>query len=480
MDIHFILKDNLHVQINTNNRDYIDGVKEFLTDFVKDYRFMPKYKKGGWNGKISLFNRPTRSFPYGLLFEVIKYTKREWSDLDMVISKDVKELYKGIDISQMEYNFSLYPYDYQKECIDTLLKASKGICVVATAGGKSLIITYLIDGIKQFNPNSKSLIIVPTKQLVRQFRDDIISYNENDIVSIGIVDSDHKEFNKDIVISTWQSLNNQPDELQYFDTIIVDEVHTAQADVLLDILKNCTNARFRFGVTGTLPINRLDKLNVLSYLGPVFKTYTGKDLADLGYVSQCVIKQLHITYKDKYTGKYNDIKDLIFHNPYRINLIKYIITNRSNSILILVDKIEKEGEPLYEILSEYFPDKKVIFLSGKDKSSIRDKWRKKMHTDDDIICIATYPIFQQGVNIPSLRTIITASSTKSFIRVIQSLGRILRKHVSKDLGGAELFDICDNVRYLKDHAQRRERHYIKEKHNIEFIELNEKDGIYKI
>jgi superfamily II DNA or RNA helicase len=103
-----------------------------------------------------------------------------------------------------------------------------------------------------------------------------------------------------------------------------------------------------------------------------------------------------------------------------------------------------------------------------------------MHTDDDIVCIATYPIFQQGVNIPSLRTIILSSSTKSFIRVIQSLGRILRKHVSKDLGGAELFDICDNVRYLKDHAGKRERHFVKEKHNIEVIELNEKDGIYQI
>jgi superfamily II DNA or RNA helicase len=479
MDAHFILKDNLHVQINTSNRDYITGVDEHLTDFVKNYRFMPKYRKGGWNGKISLFSRPTRSFPYGLLFEVIKYTKREWSDLDIVISKDVKELYKGIDINDMVYDLSLYPYDYQKECIDTLLKASKGICVVATAGGKSLIITYLIYGIKQFNRDSKALIVVPTKQLVQQFKDDIIGYYDG-IINVGIVDSDHKQFNRDIVVSTWQSLRNQPDELEHFDTVIVDEVHTAQADVLSSILENCINAKFRFGVTGTLPTNRLDKLNVLSYLGPVFKTFTGKDLADLGYVSKCVIKQVYINYSEKYSGKYNDIKDLIFHNQFRIGFIKYVISNRNNSILILVDKIEKEGEPLYEILSESFPDRKVVFLSGKDKSNIRDEWRKKMHTDDDIVCIATYPIFQQGVNIPSLRTIILSSSTKSFIRVIQSLGRILRKHVSKDLGGAELFDICDNVRYLKDHAGKRERHFVKEKHNIEVIELNEKDGIYQV
>jgi len=479
MDIHFVLKDELNIQINTNNRDYITAVDKHLTDFVKGYRFMPKYKAGVWNGTISIFNRPNRSFPYGLLFEIIRYTKKEWYDLTMIISEEVKSLYKGLSLYNSEYNLILKPYPYQLECIETLLKSSKGIVEVATAGGKSIIIAYIIDIINNEISYNNSLIIVPTLQLVDQFKGDLIEYGITP-KDIGIVNSKNKEFDEKIVISTWQSLKNQMNELDRFNTVIVDEVHTAQATKLSEILQNCIQADYRFGVTGTIPTNRLDKLNVLSYLGPVLKKFTGKDLADLGYVSKCVIKQIYFNYKQKYTGSYNEIKENVFFNEFRIGFIKYVIKNKNNSILILVDKIEKEGIPLLEILQKEFPNKEVIFLSGKDKSNIRDEYRKEMNTRKDIICIATFPIFQQGVNIPSLRTIILGSSTKSYIRVIQSLGRILRKHVTKDLGGAELFDICDNVKYMKDHSSKRNRHFTKEKHVIEEIVLNEKDGIYQI
>lgn len=479
MDIHFVIKDDLNIQINTNNRDYITAIDKHLTDFVKGYRFMPKYKRGGWNGQISIFNRPNRSFPYGLLFEVIKYTKKEWNDLDLVISPDIKKMYKGLYPSEIKYNLTLTPYPYQQECIETLLKSSKGIVEVATAGGKSLIIAYIIDNINKTISYNNSLIIVPTLQLVDQFKGDLIEYGINKI-NIGIVNSKHKEFDEKIVISTWQSLKNQMNELDRFNTVIVDEVHTASANKLSEILQNCKGAEFRYGVTGTIPTNRLDRLNVLSYLGPVLKKYTGKDLADLGYVSECVINQIYINYQKKYTGSYNDIKDEIFFNEYRLGLIKHIIQEKNNSVLILIDKIEKEGEPLLEILKESFPDKEIIFLSGRDKSDVRDLWRKKMNDRKDIVCIATYPIFQQGVNIPSLRTIILGSSTKSYIRVIQSLGRVLRKHVSKEYGGAELYDICDNIKYMKDHSMKRNRHYVKEKHNIKEIVLNEESGLYKI
>lgn len=325
--------------------------------------------------------------------------------------------------------------------------------------------------------NMKQLIIVPTKQLVNQFQSDLIEYNI-DGDKIGIVDASHKQFNNNIVISTWQSLQNQMDVLPMFDTVIVDEVHSAAAEKLSNILKKCVNAKFRFGCTGTMPQNRLDRLNVISYLGPVLKVYTGRDLANLGYISKCTIKQIHINYKENYIGDYTKIKDCVFLNPYRISVIDAIIEKCDNSILILVDKVEKEGEPLYNLINNKFnKNKEVIFLSGRDKSVIREKWRKKMDNKNNIICIATYQIFQQGINIPSLRTIILASSTKSYVRVIQSLGRTLRKHVSKELGGAELYDICDNVKYLSDHAMKRNRHYTKEKHDIIETTLNEGDII---
>lgn len=476
-DIEFTLYDPLHVQINTDNYEYLLGVQEHLTDYVSGYRFMPRFKSGGWNGKISLFKKPIRSFPYGLMLMVLKYTKSQFPELSYTISDQVKSIFNGIKISNYKYDLSLTPYDYQQDCIEVCVNKSKGIVVVATAGGKSLIISYIIDIINKVNNDNKSLIIVPTLQLVDQFKGDLTEYGIPH-TSIGMVNSSRKEFDQKIVVSTWQSLKNQLDKLPLFNTVIIDETHGAKADKLSEILECCTNANYRFGLTGTLPTSRLDKMNVLSYIGPVLRQYNSSKLAELGYISKCTIKQLYIEYEEVYQGTYTQIRDQIFQNPYRLGLIKHLVGKTKNSILILIEKVEKEGCVLEEMLKESFPDKDVIFLSGKDSSEDRDAWRKEMNDRDDIVCIATYPIFQQGVNIKSLRTIVLASSTKSFIRVIQSLGRALRKHVSKELGGAELYDICDKVKYLEDHADKRDRHYTKEGHTIETYELKESDGIY--
>jgi len=472
MNAHFVKKDELHIQINSSEKEYLDSVKKHLTAYVKNYRFMKKYKKGVWDGTISVFDRASRSFPYGLLLEVIRYTKKEHPEIKFKLSNDVKSIYKGIDVSNLNYDLALYPYDYQKKCIEALLKSSKGIVNVATAGGKSLIITYLIYFIQNINPEYKALIIVPTKQLVRQFKDDMYNYGYNR--SVGIVDSDNKEFDNNTVISTWQSLNNKMNELQNFDIIVCDEVHTASANILFGILKECKNAIFRFGVTGTMPPNRLDELNVVSYLGPVLKKYTGKDLADLGYVAKCTIKQIHIKYRERLKGTYNEIKNSIFKNEYRMRVIKEIISKNKHNILLLVEKVETEGVVLMNELKKSFPDKNVVFLSGKDKSEIRNQWRKYIDKDlDDTIIIATYGILSVGVNIPSLKSMVLCSSTKSYIRVIQSLGRILRKHNTKEIGGAVLYDICDSVKHLISHSNKRNKHYIKEGYDVEDIYLKE-------
>ena len=470
------LYNNNYIQVNETTRNSIKQIEEFLTDYVKNFMYSPKYKSGQWNGKICLFKRPIRSFPYGLLFDVIKFIKKELKE-EIFLSDDVKSLYKGIPINNLQYNLLHKPYNYQQECIEILLKSSKGICVVATAGGKSLIIAYLIDNINlQFK--NKSLIIVPTLQLVEQFKEDLTEYQIKS--SIGIVNSNYKEFDNDIVISTWQSLQNDIESLYQFNTVICDEVHTVQAVKLQEILENCSNAKFKFGVTGTMPQNNLDNMNVRSFIGPVLKIFRGRDLADLGFISKCVIKMMYIHYNEEPLGEYTDIKNEIFLNNYRMGLIKHIISNKNNSILILVEKIEKEGKILEKYLQEVFPNKEIVFLSGKDSSKMRNDYRSKMNTVNNMVIIATYQTFQMGTNIPSLRTIILASSTKSFIRVIQSLGRVLRKHVSKELGGAELYDIVDCCKYLLNHSEKRYKHYTKEKHDVIEMDLYENSNIYEI
>lgn len=480
MDISFDLYDPLHIRIDTEEYGYLRGVDEELTSYVKGYQHMPKFKTGHWNGKVSLFNRPLKTFPYGLLLKILKYTKTEWSELEFEVSQRIKDLFVGI-VPDNNYDHFLYkPYNYQLEAIHEALIRSKCIVQLPTASGKSFVITCIIDQINRQIPDNDSLILVPNLQLVEQFKDDMDDYGVF-LERVGQVNASKKEFDKKIVISTWQSMKNSLEEMARYHTVIVDEVHTARADRLKEILQTCPQARFRIGMTGTMPTDPLEFMNVQSYLGSVLVKYTGKDLANMGYISHCTIKTVKIKYENDLNEKKNDytfVRDTVFQNPYRLGLIKHLVKRTKNSMLILVEKVEKEGKVLEEALKEAFPEKKVIFLSGKDKASLREETRKLMNIKDDMVVISTYPIFQQGINIPSLRTILLASSTKSFIRVIQSLGRALRKHVSKELGGAELWDLCDITKYLKDHAEKRERHYIKEGHEIEEYSVEERSGVY--
>ncbi len=480
MDIRFELQNSLNIRIDTQEYAYLKGVDEELTEYVKNYMHMPKFKAGHWNGKTSLFTRQYRSFPYGLLLKVIKYTKQEWPELVYEVSQDVKNLFAGFTPDDNYSHLAYTPHDYQLLAVKQICGRSKGICQLPTASGKSFVITCAIDQINRHYEWNQSLIIVPSIHLINQFHGDLIEYNiDGDL--IGRVNSDYKEFDKNIVISTWQSMKNQMFQMEKFNSVFIDEVHGAKADKLLELLQACPQAPFRIGMTGTMPTHPLEYMNVQSYLGPVLIQYTGKDLANMGYISHCTVKPIKIVYKDDLNERQNDynfVRDEVFINPYRLGLIKYLVGRTKNSVLILVDKVEKEGVVLEEILKEAYPDKRIIFLSGRDKASVRDDARKEMDVTDDMVIIATYPIFQQGVNIKSLRTIILASSTKSFIRVIQSLGRALRKHVSKEKGGAELWDICDQTKYLKDHAEKRERHYVKEGHEIIECTIEERSGVY--
>lgn len=481
-DITFNLYDNLYIQIDTNNYDYLKGIESELTEYVKGYMFTPKFKKGHWSGKVSLFKRQYRTFPYGLLLKVLRYTKKEWSELTYEVSDDVRGLFKGIPFDNFKDDLVYKPYDYQRDAIKEAVTRSKGICKLPTASGKSLVITYIIKHIHQYHNDYKSLIVVPTLSLVDQFIDDMEEYGM-DVDKIGRVNASHKEFDKDIVVSTWQSMKNNLNELYRYNVVIIDETHSVKATKLMEILENCHNATFRIGMTGTMPTDPLENMNVRSLLGPLIIQLTGKSLADMGYISHCTIKTLKIHYNNSLDDKKNDytfVRDEVFKNTFRMGVIKEIVKNTNNSVLILIEKVEKEGTVLEKMLSESFPDKKIIFISGKDKTEIREKTRKEMNISDNMVVIATYPVFQQGINIKSLRTIVLASSTKSFIRVIQSLGRTLRKHVSKDIGGAELYDLCDQTKYLRDHAEKRERHYIKEGHEILEFELREKSGVCKI
>ena len=476
--VNIVLHDNLYLRIDTTNYAYLDSVKEYFTEYVEGYRFNPLYKLHRWNGQKSLFNASSRQLPYGLLVDLIRHTKKEFPDIQLILDDEVKALHKGCDVPDITFNLSRYPRVYQEDCIRTALQKMKGCIVSCTASGKSLIIAYIIKELMKLDVKH-SIIIVPTISLIEQFKADLLDYGIYPEL-IGIVNSKHKEFDKPIVIATWQSLKS-PESREIIkdimECVVVDEVHSCKAQVLSEIMQCMTNTKWRFGFTGTLPKDRLDELAVRSFIGPVLRTYTAKDLADEDFISKCTINMLYIDYVGKYPGDYSAVRSKISSNPYRMGLVREICTKTNHTILILVDKIA-EGESLEELLRDSFPDRQVVFISGRDNSEVREQWRQIADTDSNVIVIATYQVIAVGTNIPSLRSMIFYSPSKSYIRVIQSIGRTLRKHECKEVSGSIVYDIIDQVKYLDKHGEVRRRHYDFENHTVIELDLKESNNNY--
>ena len=468
------LLNKLHLRFATDNLDYLRALKEYFTEKVDGYWWSPKARAGLWHGDISLFTGKTKSLPYGLLDEVIQFHKLQFPDEELKIAPAVKALFQPPQID-ITFNLNLEPYPYQEDSVKKFLQYSKGIVRIATAGGKSLVIAYLIDNLRKNNLTQKTLIVVPTITLLYQFQDDLIDYGIDESL-MGLIGDGNKDFSKPITISTWQSLQIGKkiekkrkekiiDKLKIFDTVIVDETHLAQSNELKLILSECLNATWRFGLTGTLHDARLDLLNTKAFLGPVLREYSAAYLAERGYISKCNMFMININYDQQYKGDYDQLKDQVFNDKFRLEIIETLIREVNENFLLLVGLVEKEGKILEEFLKSRFPKKEVVFIYGKMKPDERQYWRKRMNTEKNIIIIATYKLFQLGVNIPALKYLIFASPFKSKIRVLQSIGRALRKHVDK-AHGAYIFDLCDMMRSLEKHSEIRARHYIKEEFEI--------------
>lgn len=450
--VELTLFDPLTIQIQTDDLDYLDTMRDEFTRYVAGFRFVPAYKSGVWNGKVSMIHEFRRTFPYGILLDYMRTHKRNFKRISLKLDPLVKDLFKGPKL-QIDYNLKYSPRPYQKDCIEAALAHTKGIIRSATASGKSLVIAYIIKTLLESELIEKAIIIVPSKGLIRQFHEDLVDYGFNDQY-VGEVFSERKQWDRDIVISTWQSLKNNKKRLKEFGCIIVDETHGAKAHELKKIL-SATNAKYRLGFTGTMPMNALDNWNTKAYLGPIIREYPSGLLAEQGFISKCTVNMMYFDYEKKFEGTYHEVRDAVFENPYRLSIIQNLTKKLDHNVLVLVDKI-REGTLLESKLVN--KGKEVVFLSGKDSVNVREKWRKECMKRKDLILIATYGIFQMGINIPNLKYIILAAPFKAKIRILQSIGRALRKHADKE-EGAKIYDIVDKTKFFKKYGDIRIRYY---------------------
>jgi superfamily II DNA or RNA helicase len=471
------------------------GLSEHFARFVKGYMFQPKYKAKVWDGKIRFFNYQTGYIYAGLIKDVLDYCSQD--GLSVSVDEDVKLLFNSsrnsndyIDSLKLSAHGSKIEFrEYQKKAIQTSILQKRKLIQSPTSSGKSSIIygicRYLIDEV--FDDKEKILIIVPTLNLVSQLKSDFKDYstlNNWDVDSnVGFYTGKTKEKEKRILISTWQSIYKEPPEwFEEYRGMICDEVHLAAAKSISDIGKKC-EAEYRIGLSGS--INEEDETNDLTLRGLFgFKhvTTTTKKLMEDGIVADLTVKCIHVKYsepKPKISKEYADEITWIARQKERNEFIINLGNSLSGNVLILFSLVEKHGKILLEIAKKQ--NKEVFFVYGGTDVDQREKIRALAEKHKGCIILASYQTFSTGVNIRNINHIVFASPTKSFTRVIQSIGRGLR--VSETKTSCDVYDLFDEIHgnvkapssynHTFKHFVERVKIYISEgfKYEIEKLEL---------
>ena len=326
----------------------------------------------------------------------------------------------------------------------------------------------------------KILITVPTISLVSQLFSDFKDYSVNSNWDVDgnvhtIIGGSKKNTDKSIIISTWQSLHTIKDSeyFEQFGAIIGDECHSAAAAALSSIMEKSINAFYRIGVSGTLSGALIAEMALIGHFGPITRVSSTSDLMDKDILAKLKIFLLTLTYPEDICEslKYLDYAgemDWLVRCEQRNNYIVKLANELKGNTLILVQYIEKHGKVLEQMLKEQCKDKQVYFVYGGTEAEDRELVRKISETRSDVIILASYQVFSTGVNIKNLPNIILGSSTKSTIRLLQSIGRGLRKHADKDY--CRIFDITDDLR-----GKRKKLNYTL-KHCLERLKIYQTEG----
>ena len=461
---------------------------------AKGYVFSPKYKIGAWDGKIRFFSKQGRTYVQ-LLPEIVKLLQEFQYKLDLEDNRK----YHNIDIPKIDNNFlNDYPdpmdpskplilADHQVQIINTLSENSNGIVVAGTNAGKSICIAVLLRLYKQYC-NYKCLVIVPTKDLVRQTHKNIATYGND----TGIYYGNKKDIDHDHVVSTWQSLKNNKSLIGQFKVIIVDECHGTRSAQLRTICnEDGANAAVKVGVTGTLPESPDERMNVRISLGNVLLTIPSSYLIEIGWSATLHLRaiQLEEDFNDKWNLyqieypeeatklTYNKFKDNYF--PEYKNEMDYLKSNeRRNEFIVDIIETAKEvrgsclvlvnGVAYGQKLASMIPG--AHFIYGKDKDKVRDEIYQMYAEHDNIVLITSYQIASTGLSINRIFNMFMIDAEKSFIRVIQSIGRGLRKAADKD--AIHVYDVGSDLKSSKTQMADRKRMYKKENYKFTFEKID--------
>lgn len=508
-----------HVEIKKLNESYAKVVcsesyiemeiQDKFSFLVPDYKHDPRVKRGHWDGYKRLYNRANKTFPIGLVLPLLRFLKSQKYTYTLdkslipnndISIEDIKSICEEI-IDPHDNGKPISLYDHQLDAVHHMLSLGRSLCLSSTSSGKSLII-YTALRILQLLPeleDKKFFVVVPSGHLVEQMYSDFENYANGSTIKWSVgkhcqkISKDYKKsIDRQIVITTWQSLKNIPRyALDSMAALFVDEVHGAKADVLSRIISDSIYCPMKHGLTGSLDGFESNEMFIEGMFGPRKVIMTAKESIDKGVATPIKVNSIILKYSDSIKkdfaevlyktedGKkrnskewYSTEKDFVYSLEQRKKFIKNLALSLEGNTLILFDTIDKYQIPIYEMLKEEYDE--VYLINGDVSNEERDKIKARMEKGDKkIITLATYGTMAVGVSIKNMKNMIFASSTKAMIRIIQSIGRLMRKHANKNV--ATIYDVVDDLSmgrkyqgYMISHGKKRVKIYADERHPVKF------------
>jgi superfamily II DNA or RNA helicase len=464
-----IIKDEVNIKVDglaIETRRKIANKLKFDLPYA---RHMPAFKLGRWDGTKAYFGIGGNGYLAHLdvILPVIENDGYEIEVIDQRIPRTLS--FNNIDENYWADKGKVWPKghqqegqpiilrDYQYDVINKFLENPQSLQEVATGAGKTITTATLSH---LCEPYGRTMVIVPNKSLVVQTEEDY----KNLGLDVGVYFGDRKELGKTHTICTWQSLNvldkksydNVALSLAEFTegvaAIIIDEVHQAKADVLTKLLTvNFRNCAIRWGLTGTVPKEKWEFQGILASIGPVINTVSAHDLQRKDVLAKLDIQILQTkdieefrSYQEEYTWLVTDEKRL----AYISNHIKEV--SKNGNTLVLVNRIDTGNKLIANI-----PD--AVFISGAVKLTDRKEEYDEIKTSSSKVIVATYGVAAVGINIPRIFNLVLIEPGKSFVRVIQSIGRGIRKAEDKDF--VQIWDITSTCKYAKRHLTERKKYY---------------------
>ena len=463
-------------------------LRDYFSFYVPGYKFMPAYKSRKWDGKIRLFNQVTRELNVGLYEHLKKFCQDRMYPLQLQETayghpaKKNHVQHQNLVKFQSELGMPYELRDYQYDAVTHGIENKRAVLLSPTGSGKSFIIYNLLRWYID-NYDEQVLIVVPTTSLVEQMYKDFADYGfDVETECHKIYSGKDKTTDKQIIISTWQSIYKFPkDWYENIGCVFGDEVHLFKAKSLSGIMNKCVNAEYRFGTTGTLDGTETNKLVLEGLFGPTKRVTMTRDLQEKGTLAKLNISVLLLRYHNDVChmlkdATYQEEIDYIVTNEKRNRLITNLTLDQTGNSLVLFQFVEKHGKPLYDMIKDKAGDRPVYYVSGEVEAADREQIRGIVEKQKNAIIVASLGTFSTGINIRNLHNIIFASPSKSQVKVLQSIGRGLRQ--SDDGSTTQLYDIADDLHIRKHknftlrHSAERIKIYTKEQFPYKIYEVN--------